>query len=1144
MLNRDIYQTDPATHKLINEGVANVNDLADDPSLRVLRYELEHFVCEGEYQETLIHVLDTFLANQSLAQQPGVWISGFYGSGKSHLVKMLRALWVNTQLPDGARARDLAPLPVDVKDLLVGLETAGRRHGGLHAASGTLGASASGSVRLAILAIVLKSVGLPERPNLARFVLWLRSEGIEQKVRTHLEQAGYTWEIELDNFLVAKGLIAALLAAKPQSFTSHAACTDTLRNLYPHVTDVSSDEMLALMRQALTRDGKLPLTLIALDEMQQFIGEDPERAMDVQESVEACCKGIGSSLIFVGTGQTAITGTPSLKKLEGRFTLRFELSDADVETVVRRTILAKRADAIPAIAAVMQANLGEIARHLAGTSLAHRSDDADDFTQDYPVLPVRRRFWEQTLRVLDRTGTQSQLRNQLIMVHKAVQTNLDQPLGVVVPADYLYFDAAEKLLTARELPRKIYEQTMKWRRGSADEQLLARACGLVFLLNRLSGSNTDIGVRATVDMIADLMVEDLPRGSSALRSKLPHLLKTCPLLMRVDDEFRIQTEESRAWTDEFQAQRGLLNNEAHRIESERNDRLRARLGEITKLALVQGSAKVARSVSLVLDSALPADAAQRIIVWVRDGWNSDEKTVRDDALGAGNLSPTIFVFVPKRSADDLRHQIIDYKAAAATLDKRGVPTSPEGLEARAAMQTICQSAEARINGLLGDAFTGARVFQGGGSEIVGASLAEAVREAAQAALLRLYPQFTVADQAAWETVYARAQKGDPDALKAVGDKGAADQNAVCKAILAAVGAGKKGGDLRAHFQAAPYGWSQDAVDGALQVLLVSGHLRATLESGAPAKPTELERRAIGKATYRIETIVPTIEQKLAVRALLQKAGVSAETRDLPIKTPEYVTLLGALAQRAGGEAPRPAPPATALIDEIRQSSGNEQLLILYNNREALAAQQEEWKTAAARIDKRLPAWNMLSSLLGYADDAPDAAILRTQADAIRDQRLLLADPDLVTPLLAALAHSLRGALNCAAADYDNAYAAGLARLAANGDWAQIPADQQGALLAKYHLAPGDRPVVAVGTTPELLQSLAALPLPAFADRTAAVAGRFDKLLAEAARIVAPAASVVALPRRTLSSDAELEGWLAEVDAQLRAALATGPIILQ
>ena len=50
---------------------------------------------------------------------------------------------------------------------------------------------------------------------------------------------------------------------------------------------------------------------------------------------------------------------------------------------------------------------------------------------------MRRRFWENTLRVLDQTGTDSQLRNQLSMIHKVIQTNVDAPVGSVVPADYL-----------------------------------------------------------------------------------------------------------------------------------------------------------------------------------------------------------------------------------------------------------------------------------------------------------------------------------------------------------------------------------------------------------------------------------------------------------------------------------------------------------------------------------------------------------------------------------------------------------------------------------------------------------------------------------------------------------------------------------
>ena len=97
--------------------------------------------------------------------------------------------------------------------------------------------------------------------------------------------------------------------------------------------------MLKAIRQALTKDGKFPLTLVVLDEVQQYIGEDSQRSIDVQEVVEACSKNIGGKLLFIGTGQTAVTGTSNLKKLEGRFTIRVELSDADVDAVIRQVIL-------------------------------------------------------------------------------------------------------------------------------------------------------------------------------------------------------------------------------------------------------------------------------------------------------------------------------------------------------------------------------------------------------------------------------------------------------------------------------------------------------------------------------------------------------------------------------------------------------------------------------------------------------------------------------------------------------------------------------------------------------------------------------------------------------------------------------------
>ena len=51
MLNRELYSVDPSTRKLLNDGVSNVNDDARDSYLDVLRYELETFVCEGQYEK-------------------------------------------------------------------------------------------------------------------------------------------------------------------------------------------------------------------------------------------------------------------------------------------------------------------------------------------------------------------------------------------------------------------------------------------------------------------------------------------------------------------------------------------------------------------------------------------------------------------------------------------------------------------------------------------------------------------------------------------------------------------------------------------------------------------------------------------------------------------------------------------------------------------------------------------------------------------------------------------------------------------------------------------------------------------------------------------------------------------------------------
>ena len=312
MKNRELFQRDPAVSKLLNDGVAAVREAASDKEIETLRYELEHFVCEGQYEDGLIRILESYLGNVSSTTQPAAWVSGFYGSGKSHLLKMFRHLWVDTRFADGATARGLARLPQEVQDLLRELDTLGKRSGGLHAASGTLPSGGGESVRLAVLSIVLASKGLPEALPQAQFCMWLQKNGIFDRVKAAVEAAGKDFFGELHDLYVSPVLAKAVLDADPDFAADLKQARAALRAQFPVVEDISTNEFIRLVREVLSVDGQIPCTVIVLDEIQLFIGNDPGRSTDVQEVAEALCKQLDSRVLLIGAGQTALAGNVPL----------------------------------------------------------------------------------------------------------------------------------------------------------------------------------------------------------------------------------------------------------------------------------------------------------------------------------------------------------------------------------------------------------------------------------------------------------------------------------------------------------------------------------------------------------------------------------------------------------------------------------------------------------------------------------------------------------------------------------------------------------------------------------------------------------------------------------------------------------------
>ena len=1048
MKNRDVYQRDPFEIALLNNGVATVTDALTGDERRTLHFELTHFVCEGQYRSGLVRILESYLRHQGQPEQPAAWISGFFGSGKSHLAKMLRFLWTDYAFPeDGARARGLARLPDDVRDLFTEVSTLGRRGHGLHAAAGTLGAGAGGSVRLALLGIVFKSAGLPESFPQARFCLWLRKNGIYEQVRDAVaaarqesrpgpapapgagrdrvaveadgresrpgpepapgaaqdrdtvEAAEREFRRELNDLYVSPLIARALLAADPHFAGSEKDARAALRTQFPRPADVTTDECAGALKDALAPGGEMPCTVVILDEVQQYIGEDTGRSYVVQEVVEACSKRFGDRLLFLGTGQTALSGTPALQRLQGRFTVNVELSDHDVETVIRRVVLAKRPDRTGDVQAALDASAGEIDRHLTGTRIAPRNEDKQVLVEDYPLLPVRRRFWEQALRAVDRAGTAGQLRTQLRIVYDAIRRSADDPVGTVVPADFLFEEISANLLQSGVLLREIHEAIAGQDDGAPGGALKSRLCALVFLIRKLPReAGVDSGVRATADTLADLLVQDLAGDGAALRGRLPALLDelaAAGTLMKLDDEYSLQTRESSEWEAEFRNRQSRLANDLTGMSGKRTQLIGAAVQEaVGSIRLLHGACKEPRKLSLHFGAEPPPDGGPDVAVWIRDGWGADEKSAIADARAAGPDSPTIHVFVPKSRADALARFIAARSAAHDTLEYKGVPSTHEGVEARQGMETRRAEAENGLRALVADVVGGARVLQGGGNEGLESTLSGKVKEAAGASLARLFPEFGDADDARWPNAIERARRGAEHPLEVLDHRGRTEDHPVCAAVLAFVGSGRKGREVRAHFSASPCGWPRDAVDAALIGLFGAGHLRAVM-NGVALRPPQLDQAKVPNTDFRVESATIDARQRLKLRKLFQTAGVDCRPNEEAAAAGRLLALLHELAREAGGDPPLPERPDTRHLADLGALAGNEQLAGILGRYDELAANFEEWSKARALAERRLPAWRRLLALarhgegLADAGGGPDAAgegssVAGGRPDAVRE----------------------------------------------------------------------------------------------------------------------------------------------------------------
>ena len=1137
MLNRETFHIDPAEYRLANQGVAKISFPPTREALETLRGELTTFVCDGAYANGLERILEAFLGSVGHGNSaPAVWISGFYGSGKSHLASMLAALWTNLEFPDGATAEGLVHhLPPEVAAPLKELRIAAQRAGGVVAAGDTLGTGPSDPVE-ATLGFVLRAVGLPSDLRAAQVAFWLADLGILDSVRASL---GSTFDTDIRNFILSPRFGTAVLVAKPDLAGSSKELSGLLRSQFPEPPAVTVDLLETMLRRALMLGrSELPLTLIVLDEVQQFIRQDPSLTLKIQTLAERLAGRFNGRVLLVATGQQALSDVQNLQKLLDRFPVQIALGEADVDSVIRKTVLRKKTSSEKPIRCMLNTNAGEISRHLRGSRLAHTVQDDNESVLDWPLLPCRRRVWERILRELDRTGLGGTLRGQLRTTLDAARSYGDKPLGHAVPVDFLYGRFSTEAYNAGLLPGETRNRIETLRGGPETDQLKARILMLVYMLGRIAPEADQHGVRAKAEPIADLLVVDLA-GEDELRRKVPELLQELQAdgaVIEVGGEWRLQTKESAEWEAAYRSEeKAILADQSGMTRTRRellDEAIETSLAGAPSVA--QGSSRQQRRIHhLRSDEKTPSDG---IPLRLRSGWNEDLTAVEKEIAAAPTSDPSVHLLIPRHPTRDieLTTALTTWRAADHVLQVRGVPQTEAGREAQSAMQSRGNKAQAAAKEIVREAVAQARVYQAAGKLIAGTP-GEAVKEAATNALARVYPQFADGDHAGWDKVRDRAMRKDPDAMKAVDHAGAPESHPVCKAILAELGPGRKGSDLRSRFTGPPYGWSQDAVDGALIVLANAGLVRVTGDDGKPASLPDLPRQKLGTCTFRGETTIITIAQRMPVRGLLTDAGIAFESNQEHLVLTALLERLEAAAKQSGREPPAPEPEKVPNIASFKSLSGNDLLAALAADATTLRDKLKAWTAAAQKIGDRMPQWRLAEHLvaLGAVDQQGDF-------DDLRTGRRLLADPDPMPPLISDAAETLRVMLNAAHADWEEAWQKGEQRLAEDPTWGKLSPEQRHAIRQECGLLMVTKPTV--DTPHTIAEALSQHGLSEWENMSKALPARIEDALASAAALLEPKARAVSLPGTLLKSEEELDEWLGKVRERVLKALTEGPVI--
>ena len=379
------------------EGVIKADDEAS------LRLEVEEYVLTNEIEKQLETFLENYNNNRKGAN--GAWISGFFGSGKSHLLKMLALLLENRQL-DGASTLDLfVPKCGDNEFLRGNLKRAAAIPSKSILFNIDQKADIISKTQIdALLSVFVKVFDemcgyYGKQGHIAQFERDLDRRGIYERFKAaYTATAGLTWQEGREQALLeAKNIAQAYAEATGSDEASAMGILDKYSSQYRvSIEDFAGQVYAYIQRQS--PDFRLNFFV---DEVGQYIAENVKLMTNLQtiaESLATQCEGRAWILVTaqedMGTllGETGKQQSNDFSKIQARFVSRMKLTSADVAEVIQKRLLAKTEESAQRLSILYHAHVNHFKTlfDFADGSQTYRNyRDEDHFIYSYPFIPYQ-----------------------------------------------------------------------------------------------------------------------------------------------------------------------------------------------------------------------------------------------------------------------------------------------------------------------------------------------------------------------------------------------------------------------------------------------------------------------------------------------------------------------------------------------------------------------------------------------------------------------------------------------------------------------------------------------------------------------------------------------------------------------------------